>query len=130
MATEYGFVYFLKNDATPGVYKVGFTTKHPLTRMAELSKATACSVPFDMLGYFDHATPHKIEQIIHKMLHQYRVNPEREFFQAPLQDLQDIARQFGDPSGIWNFATLDKACFDLYGCDQPESTVGVYRGAC
>lgn len=120
----YGFVYYLTNPSMPGIVKIGMTTKHPRERMLELSRATACPEPFELLAFFDTHMPEFVEQQIHKSLSQYRVNNAREFFAAPLHELQNEMRSWGDPSsGCFYDQHLDRLCDELYGCDRPDSTV-------
>lgn len=105
----YGFIYFLTNPSMPGLVKIGFTHKHPLARMEELTKATSCPQPFEMLAFFDTGFPREVERDIHNELAEHRVNPGREFFNAPYMELQDIARSWCNPNGgIYNFDRLDR----------------------
>jgi|GEM_PF-4902286 len=92
----YGFVYVLANQSMPGIYKIGFTLKHPKERMMELSAATACPTPFTLLAFFGTSHPYEIEQSLHNDLAEYRVNASREFFKAPLAIIQDLIRQNAD----------------------------------
>lgn len=94
----HGFVYALSNPSMPGICKIGFTTKHPRIRMAELSRATSCPTPFELLGYFGSACPEFAEKNIHASLAEFRVNNMREFFRCPFYEIQDQFRQWGDPS--------------------------------
>lgn len=105
----YGFIYFLTNPSMPGLTKIGFTHKHPLARMEELTKATACPEPFEMLAYFDTAIPREAERAIHQALDEYRPNPYREFFEVSPWELQDQARQWCDIyEGICYLEKLDE----------------------
>lgn len=105
---EYGFVYLLKNESMKGIYKIGFTTKHPRTRMAELSRATSCPVPFELLAFFDSDDPQHAERRIHNELAEYRVNSGREFFHARLELIQNIFRQWCNPDeGVFYSIPLD-----------------------
>jgi hypothetical protein len=98
----YGFVYVLKNESMPGIYKIGFTTKHPKERMESLSQATACPTPFDLLAYFGCERPHEVEREIHQRLKNSRVNHAREFFRADPSDILELVREWSEP---------DDACF-------------------
>jgi hypothetical protein len=109
----YGFIYFLSNPSMPGLTKIGYTQKHPLARMAELTSATACPEPFQMLAFFDCPEPRLAEKEIHERLENYRVHEKREFFHAPMLILQDVARQWGDPSSCFSLDTLDKLVEDI-----------------
>lgn len=104
---SYGFIYFLSNPSMPGLTKIGYTQKHPLARMAELTAATACPEPFTMLAFFDSEDPRFVEAEIHLALDAYRVHERREFFNAPMYVLQDICRQWGDPSACFSLSLLD-----------------------
>lgn len=105
----YGFIYFITNPAMPGLVKIGMTTRHPRDRMEELSSATACPQPFEMLGFFDTRMPAEAERAIHVSLAEYRVNQSREFFSLPWILLQDEARQWCDVNeGIYNLDRLDQ----------------------
>jgi hypothetical protein len=94
---SHGFVYVLGNESMPGIYKIGFTLKHPRERMAELSRATACPTPFDLLAFIGCEDPQKVEAEIHGALTRFRVNHAREFFRADPSWIQDLLREHGDP---------------------------------
>lgn len=98
MATEYGFIYFLANECMPGIYKIGFTTNHPKARLDQLSAATACPTPFELVAAFGTSAPREVEQDIHRELDMVRVNRSREFFRLDADYVVDLCRQYGDPS--------------------------------
>lgn len=105
----YGFVYFITNPSMPGLTKIGMTSKHPRERMEELTKATACPTPFEMLAFFDTPIPREAERAIHAALDEFRPNPYREFFEVNAEELQDQARQWCDPiGGICHLDDLDR----------------------
>lgn len=105
----YGFIYFLANPSMPGLTKIGMTHKHPRERMAELTKATACPTPFEILAFFDVVNPREVERAIHQELEELRVNPHREFFDVHPIGLQDLVREWGDPlGGVCFSAPIDK----------------------
>ncbi len=91
----HGFVYVLSNESMPGIYKIGFTSKHPKERMEELSRATACPTPFEMLAFIGCADASWTERQIHKNLEEYRVNEKREFFKVRPQLIQDQLHRYG-----------------------------------
>lgn len=96
MASEYGFIYVLGNDSMPGVYKIGFTLNHPKARMEQLSSATACPTPFDMLACFGVENPRDVERMLHSMLATHRINSSREFFKCKAQDIIDAISEYED----------------------------------
>lgn len=92
----HGFVYVLGNESMPGIYKIGMTLVHPKERMAQLSAATACPTPFELLAFIGCENPKQVEFAIHASLDQYRVNASREFFKAHPAFIQDELRRYGD----------------------------------
>lgn len=95
--TVYGFVYVLRNRHMPGLFKIGFTTAHPKARIAQLSRATACPEPFQLIAYVGCENPKAVEGEIHEALSQFRVNDAREFFAVTPELMQDVLRQHADP---------------------------------
>lgn len=77
------FLYVLKNDAMPGLYKVGYSSE-PQTRATALSAVSGVPFPFAVVATANCGTLDKAmraERIAHLMLEPYRVNYGREFFQ-------------------------------------------------
>ena len=87
-----GWVYILSNPAMPGLFKVGYTDRDPFSRAKEISQATG--VPFDFIVeyqiYVSH--PYELEQKTHKLLHNHRVNNNREFFNCSYEDVVETIR--------------------------------------
>lgn len=84
---SYGFVYFAVNASMPDIVKIGTSCKHPRVRLAELSGATGCPQPFELIAFFDHENAARVEAAIHKDLEDFRVNDRREFFDVPLVEV-------------------------------------------
>lgn len=125
--TEYGFVYALTNKSMPGLVKIGYTTKHPRTRMAELSKSTACATPFDLLAYFGTEEPANVERVIHRALDEFRVNGGREFFNCTMYDIQDEFRKWADSTtDAFYSAALDHEVDAEWAAS--DAALGIVRG--
>lgn len=105
---SYGFIYFATNPSMPEVVKIGMTTKHPMLRLAELSRATACPEPFELLGFFDTPTPGEVERAIHDELAEYRINSMREFFSAPMPEIQAQAYKWSEGTCIVDLKKISK----------------------
>lgn len=111
MATEYGFVYVLANESMPGIYKIGFTLNHPKARMDQLSSATACPTPFDMVACFGVANPRDVEATMHARLSKFRVNAAREFFRVAPNILRSMVMVFADETDdLVNICGLNEEC--------------------
>jgi len=75
-----GFVYLLANPAMPGIYKIGCTERSPARRAAELSAATACPAPFEVVCFWEGHNFQAFEMELHDVLCTARLNDSREFF--------------------------------------------------
>ena len=85
-----GWVYVLRNDYMPGIYKVGMTTTSPETRAKELSSAKGVPVPFEIVAAFHCDDPSQSEKAAHAELADFRINESREFFKGDLDDITDV----------------------------------------
>lgn len=131
MATEYGFVYILGNQSMPGIYKIGFTLGHPKARMEQLSGATACPTPFDMLACFGVADPRQVEGLIHEQYAACRVNSSREFFQMDPDQLQDIVGYWSDPyDDLVNSNYLEAIARDQRRVDDYNWKINHFQSQC
>ena len=72
-------MYIASNEAIPGLVKIGFTSRHPEDRAAELS-GTSVPTPFRLERYSRVMRPRQVENHVHDHLTAKRVNPKREFF--------------------------------------------------
>ncbi len=98
-----GCVYILKNEAMPGLIKIGYTRKTPEERAAELYEGiTGVPMPFEVAHAYPCEEPEKLEREIHRKLTSHRINQYREFFKYPadgafqmLQELHHISSSAG-----------------------------------
>ena len=79
MHSEY--VYILTNESYPNLLKIGYTSRPPEERCAELSSATGVPTPFKIAYQKAVSNGQVSEQKIHSFLNQYRKNKTREFFE-------------------------------------------------
>lgn len=116
MAASYGFIYFLSNQSMDGIVKVGHTTKHPRLRAAEISSATGCPKPFDVLAYFGCWEPHRVELEIHRELDLVRVNQAREFFKIDYLRIGQLIDHYidGESDAVWRHILDGLIAFDDY----------------
>jgi hypothetical protein len=93
-----GWLYVLKNPALDAMYKIGFTNRDPMERTAELSN-TSVPYEFEILYMALVEDAEKVEQTLHALLDAYRVNSNREFFNASLDlilnELQSALNSLG-----------------------------------
>lgn len=90
MSSNYGFVYVLRNECMPGIYKIGMTDRAPSQRAEELSSGTAVPTAFDVVCFAETKEDVKAEREIHARLAEFRVEPNREFFALSGDDLSAL----------------------------------------
>ncbi len=80
-----GWVYVARNPSfADPVFKVGQTKVSPVERVERLSSSTSVYRPFELV-YFVHVSDRdQAEAHVHQSLAASRVNPGKEFFNAPL----------------------------------------------
>jgi hypothetical protein len=102
MIKEKGFIYILSNPSFGNLYKVGMTTRDPYERAEELSELTAIPTPFkvEYSAYVEDCSV--TEALTHKILQErgYRVAENREYFNAPLQEIKKIISRVKKPPVI------------------------------
>jgi hypothetical protein len=89
-------VYVLSNALQPGIYKIGYTNKHPEERAKQISNATGVALPYDVEFAFHCYNGLTLEGEIHQKLGEYRVNNQREFFQLPLEEIKTSIEKLGE----------------------------------
>ena len=109
MADDAGYLYILTNPAMPGLLKLGKSTRHPATRVAELSRATGVPAPFELVDFLPFEQCSVAERLAHHLLQEQgvRVSDDREFFtlavepaRALLRELQEKLNNPGDNEAI------------------------------
>lgn len=78
-------IYVLKNEAMPGLVKIGLTTDSVESRISNLSSSTGVPLPFEC--HFaaeipDEVNLDKLEKTLHQLFSEHRINPKREFFKV------------------------------------------------
>lgn len=78
-------IYVLKNEAMPGLVKIGLTTDSVESRIYNLSSNSGVPLPFEC--HFAAEVPDtfdlgKLEKTLHQLFAEHRINPKREFFKV------------------------------------------------
>jgi hypothetical protein len=90
MVSTIGYIYCLSNPSfEENVYKIGFTSKTPQQRALQLYK-TGVPTPFNVELYKCITDYKTNEKKVHKILKQYRINDQREFFRVSLSTIDNI----------------------------------------
>ena len=92
--TKTGHVYIISNIGSFGedIYKIGMTRRlEPMDRVKELGDASV-PFPFDVHGMIRTTDAPKLENALHKLFDQKRINLEnnrKEFFNVTIEEIQD-----------------------------------------
>ena len=91
-----GWVYAARSPclADP-VFKVGQTKVSPVTRIEKLSASTSVYRPFELVYFVHISDREKAEGFAHEALRASRVNPGKEFFEAPLMTVVRVLDEAG-----------------------------------
>lgn len=78
-----GEVYVMRSaQHEKDVYKIGFTTKSSDERAQQLGSTSGQPDMFNVVESWNVRVPRQIEQQVHKILAEYRINQKREFFKV------------------------------------------------
>lgn len=105
---SFGFVYVLRNESMPGIYKVGFTFRSPSLRARELSAATGVPTHFQLVCYGEYEDARDVEAEMHSRLADQRVSESREFFYGPLANIVHVLQSW---MGAESFCEHDSTYF-------------------
>ena len=86
------WVYILSNPSIPDVLKIGYTNLTPELRAHQISSSTGVVVPFKVEWTIKCINGYELENQIHKVLKDYRVNNQREFFQVDLEEAKKVIK--------------------------------------
>ena len=89
MMSPEGYIYCLSNPAHPDIFKIG-KTSDPEERRKTLSADTGVVFPFKIEFAKKVKDPSSKESKIHSYLHSKRVNPKREFFREPIDQIKKL----------------------------------------
>jgi T5orf172 domain. len=89
-----GFIYVMRSPLHPrNIFKVGLTQSSTETRVNELSSATGVPGRIYVMQEWAVGDCVSIEREIHSRLAEYRVDPRREFFEAPLEHIMSVIEE-------------------------------------
>ncbi len=89
-----GFVYVMRAPMHPkNVFKIGLTQKTTETRANELSRATGVPGKICVMHEWAVGDCVSVEREVHHRLSEYRVDPRREFFEAPLDHIVTVIEE-------------------------------------
>jgi hypothetical protein len=95
-----GFIYILRNEAIPGLLKIGYSVKFPEVRVDELF-TTGVPEPFKLAYYCIAENADKLEPVVHRTLSPHRHRNNREFFRVELEAAVQSIKNLCEPEYEW-----------------------------
>jgi len=86
-----GFIYVMRSPLhAENVFKIGLTKRTTKERANDLSRSTGVPGKIYVMHEWEVGDCISVEKAIHKKLEEYRVDPRREFFEAPLDHIVSV----------------------------------------
>ena len=99
----YGIVYILKNNKEHrNIFKIGKTSRNINERISELTSSTSNLGKFVDCGHVVVSNIDEVEKRVHIELNDYRVQSNREFFECPINLINEIIKKESKPYLIQN----------------------------
>ena len=89
MNSNSGFVYCLTIPRMPGIVKIGYTTKTIEQRLKDLDN-TSVVEPLQLYYAGKVRNPLSVEKKIHEIYREYRIRPNREFFEVDADQVKRV----------------------------------------
>ncbi|RJP86735.1 MAG: GIY-YIG nuclease family protein [Desulfobacteraceae bacterium] len=79
-----GYVYVLHNETMKNnIFKIGNSKNDPALRAAQLSFPTGVGSPFKVMYHIEAIDRYQLENLVHILLNNFRINEKKEFFEIP-----------------------------------------------
>ena len=82
---ESGWLYILSRKDEPDILKMGMTIRSVTERVKEINSATGVLRPYSARSIYKVDSAREAEQLVFKLLIDYRIREDREFFQIPFE---------------------------------------------
>ena len=89
----HGWLYILSRKDEPDILKIGRTTRSVEDRVKEINSATGVLIPYSARAVFKVEDPEKAENLVFRLLNDYRIRMDREFFQIPFSEAVKIIEE-------------------------------------
>ena len=96
-----GILYMLGVREMKGLLKIGITKRDVRSRVNEINSATGIIIPFGVRHVWRVRNPNRVEREVHKLLADYRVRSDREFFNMEYNEAVRVITKFlGETQGL------------------------------
>ena len=89
-----GILYMLGIREVKGLLKIGITKRDVRSRVNEINRATGIVIPFGVRYVWRVRNPKRVEREVHKLLADYRVRSDREFFSMEYDEAVRVITKF------------------------------------
>ena len=89
-----GILYMLGIREMKGLLKIGITERDVVSRVNEINSATGIVIPWGVRHVWRVRNPKRVEREVHKLLADYRVRSDREFFNMEYNDAVRMVTKF------------------------------------
>lgn len=90
----YGYIYILSTRENREILKIGYTTRSIEMRVKEINSATGVLIPFGVRALWVVKHVMDTEREIHKLMNEFRIRDDREFFNLDFRIAFDLINTF------------------------------------
>lgn len=91
---EAGWIYVLSTREEPDILKIGMTQRTVAYRVREINSATGVLIPYSARRVFRVKSASQTEREIFTLLSEFRVRPDREFFELPYRQAVKLIEDY------------------------------------
>ena len=92
--TPVEYLYILSRREEKEILKIGMTTRNVQARVNEINSATGVVFPFSARKVYKVRNSNIVERDVHKLLSEYRIRADREFFRIEFSKACSIIEQY------------------------------------
>lgn len=124
MINQSGYVYLLKNEAMPGIYKIGMTNRTVEERVKELSLSTSIPLPFEVVCSVEVDNAAEAEGELHEEFEEFRISKSREFFKFDNLKIKSVIDSFAGYA-IAKMSDGEDALHEIYGGNLEDKLINI-----
>jgi len=92
--SDVGYIYVLSTREQPTVLKVGYTNRTVEERVKEINSSTGVVIPYGVRAIWAVSAAREVEADLHRILSDYRIRRDREFFELDFKDAFRLIRDY------------------------------------
>ena len=104
--TDADYLYILSRREEKDILKIGMTTRNVQKRVNEINSATGVLYPYSARKVFKVKNCKKVEKEVHKLLSQYRIRADREFFKVEYKEACSLIENYLEETQQYYYSDL------------------------